>query len=106
VEKIRSWGGVMSYCAKYMSKADSENFMSDVETGRSWGIFNRVNMPWAKLVEFNLDDDAGIRLRRIARRYLSKRIGRPVQRHYGMTLYCDVAQWKRLVELSPPADPF
>ena len=106
VEKIRTWGGVMSYSAKYMSKADSENFMADIETGRSWGIFNRVNMPWAKLIEFDLDDDAGIRLRRIARHYLEKRIGRRVQRHYGFTLYCDVAQWKRLVELSPPAHPF
>src|ERR1700679_90578 len=34
VEKLRSWGGVASYCAKYMSKADSENFMSDIPTGR------------------------------------------------------------------------
>jgi hypothetical protein len=105
VEKLRSWGGVMSYCAKYMSKADSENFMSDVETGRSWGIFNRANMPWAKLVEMNLDDVAGTRLRRIARRFLEKRIGRRVQRHYGMTLYCDVSQWKRLLA-RPPDVPF
>lgn len=105
VEKLRSWGGVMSYCAKYMSKADSENFMADVAAGRSWGIFNRAVMPWAKMVELPLDDDAGIRLRRIARHYLERRLGRRVQRHYGLTVYCDVSQFKRLLA-RPPDSPF
>jgi hypothetical protein len=105
VERIRTWGGVMSYCAKYMSKADSENFMADVPTGRSWGIFNRELMPWAKMVELDLDDDAGVRIRRIARRYLERRLGRRVQRHFGITLYCDVAQFTRLLE-HPPDTPF
>lgn len=102
VEKIRSWGGVLSYCAKYMSKADSENFLSEVAFGRSWGIFNRSIMPWAKIVEIDLDDETGVRVRRIARRYLERKLGRTVKRHYGLTLYCDVAQWKRLLESSPP----
>jgi len=105
VEKIRTWGGVMSYCAKYMSKADSETFMSNVPTGRSWGVFNRVYMPWAKMVELPLGDDAGIRLRRIARHYLERRLGRRVQRHFGMTVYCDVSQFKRLLA-RPPDSPF
>src|ERR1035438_765215 len=65
VEKIRTWGGVLSYCAKYMSKADSENWMADVPAGRSWGIFNRAFMPWAKLVTIPLTDDVGNRVRRI-----------------------------------------
>lgn len=98
VEKIRTWGGVLSYCAKYMSKADSENFMTDEAVGRSWGIFNRVDMPWAKLVELPLSDEVGNRVRRIARRYLEHRLGRRVQRHYGLTLYCDVSRWKRLFD--------
>jgi hypothetical protein len=102
VEKIRSWGGVLSYCAKYMSKADSENFMADIATGRSWGIFNRVYMPWAKMVELPLGDDAGIRLRRVARHYLERRLGRRVQRHFGITIYCDVASWKPLLQPRPP----
>jgi hypothetical protein len=105
VERIRSWGGVLSYCAKYMSKADSENFMADIPTGRSWGIFNRVCMPWAKMVELPLDDDAGVRIRRIARRYLEKRLGHSVKRHFGITVYCDVGQFKRLLE-KPPDAPF
>jgi hypothetical protein len=105
VERIRSWGGVLSYCAKYMSKADCENFMADVAAGRSWGIFNRAVMPWAKMVELELDDEAGVRLRRVARHYLERRLGRRVQRHYGVTLYCDVAQFKRLLA-RPPDSPF
>lgn len=105
VERIRSWGGVLSYCAKYMSKADSENFMEDIAVGRSWGIFNRAMVPWAKLVHLELDDDVGNRVRRIARRYLEHRMGKRVQRHYGLTLYCNTAQFKTLL-VNPPINPF
>lgn len=105
VEKIRTWGGVLSYCAKYMSKADSENFMSDIAVGRCWGIFNRACMPWAKLIEIDLDDDVGNRVRRIARRYLEHRLGKRVQRHYGLTLYCDTSKFKTLFA-RPPDTPF
>jgi len=105
VERIRTWGGVLSYCAKYMSKADSENFMADVAAGRSWGIFNRANMPWAKFITIDLSDDMGNRIRRIARRYLEHRLGKRVQRHYGLTLYCDTAQLKPLFA-RPPDTPF
>ena len=105
VEKIRTWGGVLSYCAKYMSKSDSENFMEDIAVGRSWGIFNRAHMPWAKLIEIDLDDDVGNRVRRIARRYLEHRLGKRVQRHYGITLYCDTAKFVPLFA-RPPDTPF
>jgi hypothetical protein len=105
VERIRTWGGVLSYCAKYMSKADAEDFMTDVPVGRSWGIFNRECMPWAKIVELDLADDVGNRVRRIARRYLEHRLGRRVQRHYGLTLYCDTSQFASLFA-PPPDTPF
>jgi len=105
VERIRTWGGVLSYCAKYMSKADSENFMADVAVGRSWGIFNRENMPWAKLIEIDLADDVGNRVRRIARRYLEHRLGKRVQRHYGLTVYCDTSQFRKIFA-PPPDTPF
>ena len=97
VEQIRSWGGCLSYCAKYMSKADSENFMADLPAGRHWGIFNREFMPWAKMIELPLSDEEGVRLRRVARRYLEHSTGRRVQRHFGITVYCDVSQFKRLL---------
>jgi len=96
---------VLSYAAKYMSKTDSENWMADLAVGRSWGIFNRALMPWAKLVELDLSDDVGNRVRRIARRYLEHRLGRRVQRHYGLTLYCNTAPFKALFGRAPDA-PF
>jgi len=101
VEKIRTWGGVLSYCAKYMSKADSESFLQDVPTGRNWGIFNRECMPWAKIIELPLGDEEGVRLRRIMRRYLENETGRKIQRHFGMTLYCDPSQFVRSLAREP-----
>lgn len=104
VERVRSWGGVMSYAAKYLSKKDAD-FMSDIEWGRSWGIFNRAWMPWARMLELPLDNEVGVRLRRVARHYLQRRLGRPVNASYGITLYCDTAQFRKLWEGGPP-DPF
>jgi hypothetical protein len=94
----------MSYCAKYMAKSDC-GFLSEVEFGRSWGVFNRKAMPWAKIIELPLDDETGIRLRRVARRYLEHRFSRRVRAPYGITLYCDVEKLRKLWEHSPP-DPF
>jgi hypothetical protein len=104
VEKVKTWGGVMSYCAKYMAKADAE-FLSDVSFGRSWGVFNRKCMPWSEIVEVKLECEVGVRLRRVARRYLERRFGRRVHAPYGVTLYCDVSNFRRLWE-RPPPDPF
>jgi hypothetical protein len=104
IEPVKSWGGVMAYAAKYMSKADCA-FLSDVAFGRSWGVFNRKCMPWAKLVEIDLDDDTGVRIRRIARHYLERCRGRRINAPYGLTVYCSVEQWRRLWE-HPPPDPF
>src|ERR1017187_2730272 len=98
------WGGVMSYCAKYMAKADCE-FLSEISFGRSWGVFNRKCVPWAKIIEIDLDGEVGIRLRRVARHYLDRVCGRKRSRPYGVTLYCNVAQWAKLWE-SPPDTPF
>ena len=105
VERVRSFAGV-AYCAKaYLSKVDAESFLSEVEAGRSWGIFNRSLMPWAKIVEMDLSDYDGVRIRRVARRYLEHRLGRRVKRPYGVTLYCDTVQWSRLLA-RPPDTPF
>ena len=104
VENVRSWGGVMSYAAKYLGK-EGDDFLTEIHFGRSWGIFNRVSVPWAKLIELELDTEMGISLRRIARRYLERRLGRRKNLPYGVTLYCDVAQFRKLWE-RPPPDPF
>jgi len=104
VERVKSWGGVMSYCAKYMAKADCE-FLSEISFGRSWGVFNTRCVPWAKIIEIELPGEVGIRLRRVARHYLDRVCARRRQRPYGVTLYCNVAQWSKLWE-KPPDCPF
>jgi hypothetical protein len=104
VERVRTWGGVMCYCAKYMAKTDA-GFMEKIAFGRSWGVFNRALVPWAKMVELDLGTDEGVRIRRIARHYLERRLGRRVRASHGITLYCDVQQFRRLWE-RPPPDPF
>lgn len=104
-ERVRSWGGVMSYCSKYMAKLGENNFLSDVSIGRSWGFFNRSAIPWAKLMEIDLDERVGVRLRRVMRHYMERVRGRRCRFPYGVTLYCDVSRFKAL--WAPPPDcPF
>lgn len=104
-EQLRSWGGVCFYAAKYLSK---ENQASSMATGRSWGISNRAALPWAKLIELNLSDDVGNRVRRVARRYLEHKLRRSVRRPYGVTIYGETSQWVRLLGFfsGPPDVPF
>lgn len=104
VERVRSWGGVMAYAAKYLSKVDAQ-FMADIEWGRSWGIFNRACIPWAKMLTITLDNDVGVKLRRVARRYLEHRFGRRVCAPYGITVYCDTARFRKVWDCGPP-NPF
>lgn len=107
VEKAETWGGVMSYCAKYCAKLDC-NFMSEVAFGRSWGVFNRAGVPWGNFVDIDLDSEVGVRLRRVARHFLERvRRRKPGDRRWipqhGVTLYCNVEQWLKLCR---PPDPF
>jgi hypothetical protein len=101
VERVRTWGGVMSYASKYMAKADAE-FLGEIPFGRSWGIFNREQIPWAELVEMELAQDVGVRLRRVARRYLEHKLGRKWKAPYGLTVFFDGAQFLRLIPPPPP----
>jgi hypothetical protein len=105
VERVRSWGGVMCYCSKYMAKLGDNNFLSEVPVGRSWGIFNKLHLPWAKLIELPLPEDIGVRVRRIMRKYIERVRGRRRSAPYGLVFYGDVAQWSRLWE-PPPDTPF
>lgn len=105
-EPVRSWGGVRSYCSKYMAKLSDSEFLQEIPVGRQWGVFNRVNIPWAKMVEVDLPNEVGVRVRRIARRYLERATGRRRILSYGVTLYCDVHLWRRLWENPPDPDPF
>jgi len=77
-----------------------------VAFGRSWGVFNRKAVPWAKMVELELDGEMGVRLRRVARHYLERRFKRKVRAPYGITLYCNVENFRRLWRPDDPPDPF
>jgi len=105
VENVRSWGGVMHYCSKYIAKLADSDFLTDVPVGRQWGIFNRAAMPWAKMITLELPDDVGVRLRRVARRYLERCTGKRRIFSYGVTLYCNPMAFAKLWA-SPPDDPF
>jgi hypothetical protein len=101
VERVRSWGGVMSYCSKYMAKLGGFGFLEEVPIGRSWGVFNRAAIPWAKILELDLDVETGVAIRRIMRRYLEHVRGRRIPAPYGLTLYCDASRFKRLLAREP-----
>jgi hypothetical protein len=105
VTRVRSWGGVLSYCSKYMAKLGENNFLSDVPVGRSWGIFNRSSIPWAKMLDLDLDEETGVRIRRICRHYLTRVTGRKRRFAYGCTLYCDTRHFLPLLA-RPPDTPF
>lgn len=102
VEHIRSWGGVMTYASKYIAKLGDNNFLTDVPVGRQWGIFNCASLPWAKIVELELDEETGVRLRRVARRYLEHVTGRKRYFPYGLTLYCTPERFSYMWR--PPPD--
>jgi hypothetical protein len=103
-ETIRTWGGVMCYATKYMSKVEADA-MAPVEYGRNWGIHNRAMLPWAKIVTLELPEDVGVTLRRVARRYMEHCTGRKRNYAYGITLYCNTENFIRLCA-RPPDEPF
>jgi len=101
VERVRSWGGVMCYCSKYMAKLGEFGFLEEVPIGRSWGVFNRAAIPWAKILELDLDEKTGNVIRRIMRRYLERVRGRRIRAPYGLTLYCNASQFKSFLAREP-----
>lgn len=107
VEHVRSFRGVLSYCSKYMAKLGDSNFLTGVPVGRQWGIFNRSLIPWAELLQIDLTEDEGVRLRRVFRRYLEHQRGRKVNCPYGVTLYAETEVVFRWLERARPPDvPF
>jgi len=104
VERVRSWGGVMYACSTYFSKCDES--AREAYYGRVWGFHNRSKIPWAKIIDMDLSEDMGVRLRRVMRRYLEHKTGRPWQCRFGVTVYCDASQFRRLWEVPSNPDPF
>ena len=105
VSPVRSLAGCGFYSAHYMAKTVDGLNLYNTPLGRQWGIHNRSRLPWAKIIELDLDEETGVRLRRIARRYLERKTGRRRRCPYGVTLYCNTAIFKSYLS-RPPDNPF
>lgn len=74
VEAIRTWRGVMSYTAKYLSKAvDYDD--ADGWPGRWWGWEGKANAPLAQPVTQMISAECAYRVIRYLRRELRKKHG-------------------------------
>jgi hypothetical protein len=105
VTEARSWRGVAAYVSRYMCRLDD---CSRQIRGRNWGVFNRRCIPWAKIVEVDLDVDTAYAIRRVMRRFLEKQLCRryPIRNACGMTLFCDASHWVSVLAQPPPDCPF
>jgi len=68
VEKVRTWRGVMSYCAKYLGK-EVKDMPGWSAVGRYWGVFQRDAVPWAELVTVDVTYKQAAQIMRYLRRY-------------------------------------
>ena len=73
VEAVKSVRGVYYYASKYMAKVEDDPATEYESIGRCWGIMGRQYLPWATIVEMPLPQEQGIRLKRVAVRYLKSR---------------------------------
>src|ERR1039457_999806 len=73
VETVKSTRGVFYYASKYMAKVEDDPATEYESIGRCWGIMGREHLPWATIVELSLSYEQGIRLKRVAVRYLKSK---------------------------------
>ena len=73
VETVKSTRGVFYYASKYMAKVEDDPATEYESIGRCWGIMGREYLPWATIVEMSLSHEQGIRLKRVAVRYLKSK---------------------------------
>lgn len=71
VEAIRTRNGILSYAAKYLAKLPEGQMTLWEAPGRFWGIYQRAKLPVSRSVLFITTREAGVRLSRLMRRYLS-----------------------------------
>jgi hypothetical protein len=80
VRRVRSWGGVISYAAKYIGKTSDTAELTGI--GRHWGIIGREKLP-VELETFIASLDDGYRLRRAMSRYRdSQTRGKPHRKRW------------------------
>lgn len=75
VEVPKSYNGVMSYVAKYMSKEVLNGWAG---VGRWWGVFNKENLPVGEVVRVDISEKQARDLFRGMRRYARKPVYKKV----------------------------
>jgi hypothetical protein len=103
LERVRSWRGVMSYCAKYLSK-EAEACGEYAHVGRWWGVRGAESLPWADCVRYPLTYAEACRVVRLFRRAAGFK-GRRAKRDYvTLSVFLDGTFWvRRLCEALYPA---
>lgn len=66
VQRIRSWRGVMSYAAKYMTKLEAGHAEG---CGRFWGVHGSNCIPWSDVLEFDITEEQAVMAMRMMRKY-------------------------------------
>lgn len=79
-QRVRSFAGVMHYCSKYIGKPAAESFGG--WTGRCYGVLGRKNLV-IRLLVVPLTWQQFYSIRRVMRRWLSKRLKRKPWRVFG-----------------------
>jgi hypothetical protein len=97
VRSIRSFGGVIHYAVKYISKIDDS--LEPLHTGRIWGIVGRQNI---EVLWFTVELSRGEhdRIKRVLRRWVSRKLRRRNWRAPpgGLTAYLTIEVALRLLE--------
>jgi hypothetical protein len=105
VTRLQSWAGFSFYFSHYMAH------LSDAAVplyGRCWGLFNRKCIPWAQMVEIEIEGAEGYRIRRIARHHIEHCRGRRyfLRNGCGLSVFCDAERWWVNLLRRPAPDPF
>lgn len=66
-ERVRKWGGTMSYVSKYVAKLQD---FPEGWAGRVWGVVGRENLPLGVSVTVSLLEKDGIKLIRLGRKLI------------------------------------
>lgn len=88
VQPVNSWRGVWSYAAKYLGKTFEVAGWNEKETGRFWGVINRINIPFGELVVEEVSYKTAVQVARYQKRYSGQK-----RNNRSLTTFVDADQW-------------